>query len=154
MNFDSFKKTDLVKNITVLIDKNIPLVANLANISRLLEESFSNVLWSGFYLTDEVGKVLYLGPFQGPLACTTIPFGKGVCGLSALNKKTYVVPNVHEFSGHIACSSLSNSEIVVPIIKNNNVVGVIDIDSKKFNNFNEEDQKILEEVALIISSLF
>jgi len=97
---------------------------------------------------------LYLGPYQGGLACTTIPFGKGVCGNSALKKTTELVPNVHLYPGHIACSSKTNSEIVVPIIRDNLVFGVIDLDSEEFNNYSLEDQKILEEVACRISKLF
>lgn len=154
MEIKNVDKKKLLSNIKYLIDENVPLVSNLSNISRLFMDSFENTLWCGFYLTDELGKTLYLGPYQGPLACTIIPFGKGVCGLAAENKKTYLVLDVHKFPGHIACSSLSNSEIVVPIIKNNKVVGVIDMDSELFNNYTEEDQKLLEEVALLIGELF
>lgn len=154
MKLEFVNKKNLLSNVKTIIDPNIPLISNLANISRLLEESFTNTLWCGFYISDTKHKTLYLGPFQGPLACTIIPFGKGVCGTAAQNKTTYLVPNVHEFPGHIACSSLSNSEIVVPIIKDEEVVGVIDLDSTLFNNYNVEDQRILEEVALVISKLF
>ena len=154
MEIGKIDKKKLLENTKALIDKNIPLVANLANLSRLFMDSFDNTLWCGFYLSDNNNKMLYLGPYQGPLACTTIPFGKGVCGTSAQNKVTCLVPDVHKFPGHIACSSLSNSEIVVPILKNNKVVGVIDLDSESFNNYSEEDQKLLEEVALLIGELF
>ncbi len=154
MEIGKIDKKKLLENAKVLIDKDIPLVASLANLSRLFMDSFDNTLWSGFYLSDDNNEILYLGPYQGPLACTTIPFGKGVCGTSAQNKVTCLVPDVHKFPGHIACSSLSNSEIVVPILKNNKVVGVIDMDSELFNNYSEEDQKLLEEVALLIGELF
>ena len=146
-------KYDLVKKAKALVDDSLPLISNLSNLSRLIKESFSNVSWAGFYLTDESKNMLVLGPYQGPLACTRIPFNRGVCGVSAATKETLVVPNVHEFAGHIACSSLSNSEIVTPIIKNDEVIGVIDLDSNLLNNFIEEDKFILEEVANIIASL-
>ena len=154
MEIKNIDKKKLLSNIEAIIDFEIPIMSNLANLSRLFMESFKNTLWSGFYLSDEESRFLYLGPYQGPLACTVIPFGKGVCGSSALNKVTNLVPNVHKFPGHIACSSLSNSEIVVPIIKNDKVVGVIDLDSTLFNNYDEEDQKLLESAANIISKLF
>lgn len=154
MEIKNIDKKKLLSNIEAIIDFEIPIMSNLANLSRLFMESFENTLWSGFYLSDEESRFLYLGPYQGPLACTIIPFGKGVCGSSALNKVTNLVPNVHKFPGHIACSSLSNSEIVVPIIKNDKVVGVIDLDSTLFNNYDEEDQKLLESAANIISKLF
>ena len=96
---------------------------------------------------------MVLGPYQGPLACTKIPYNRGVCGISAYKKETLIVPNVHEFTDHIACSSLSNSEIVVPIIKDNIVVGVIDLDSIEFDNFSKEDALVLEEVASLISRI-
>lgn len=154
MEIKNIDKKKLLSNIEAIIDFEIPIMSNLANLSRLFMESFENTLWSGFYLSDAKSKFLYLGPYQGPLACTIIPFGKGVCGSAALNKVTNLVPNVHKFPGHIACSSLSNSEIVVPIIKNDKVVGVIDLDSTLFNNYDEEDQKLLESAANIISKLF
>ena len=131
-----------------------PCFSNLSNISRILYEKISGVSWSGFYLYSNEKEMLYLGPYQGPLACTTIEMNKGVCGTSAYLKKTINVPDVHAFPGHIACSSLTNSEIVVPIIKDGEVCGVIDLDSNEFNNFDEQDQTILEEVAEIISQLF
>lgn len=154
MKVENINKKDLLKNLKSIIDESVPLVSNLSNISRLFEESFRDSLWCGFYLSDKKRKTLYLGPFQGPLACTVIPFGRGVCGTAALNKSTCLVPNVHEFSGHIACSSLSNSEIVVPIIKNDEVVGVIDLDSALYNYYDLEDQMLLEAAAKIISELF
>ena len=154
MELGKIDKKKLLSNIKYLIDENVPIMSNLANISRLLMESFENTLWCGFYLTDVLGENLYLGPYQGPLACTLIPFGKGVCGVAAQNKVTYLVPDVHKFPGHIACSSLSNSEIVVPIIRNDLVLGVIDMDSALFDNYTLEDQALLEEAALLIGELF
>ena len=154
MEIKNIDKKKLLGNIETIIDKNLPIMSNLANLSRLFMDTFADTLWSGFYLCDEKCEYLYLGPYQGPLACVKIPFGKGVCGKVVEFKKTILVPNVHEFPGHIACSSLSNSEIVVPIIKNDKVVGVIDLDSALFNNYSEEDQKLLEDASNIISELF
>jgi GAF domain-containing protein len=155
MEIDNINKDELISQTKYLIDDTLPLISNLSNLSRLLYECFENVLWAGFYITDfNNPNELVLGPFQGPIACTKIKFNKGVCGKSAYNKKSLLVPNVHEFEGHIACSSLSNSEVVVPIIKDDFVYGVIDIDSTVFNNFTNEDVKILEEFAELISVLF
>ena len=145
---------DLISNVRILIYKDIPLVSNLSNLSRLIYDSIPNTSWCGFYLSFEDKDELYLGPYQGPIACTLIKYGRGVCGTCALDKKTQLVPNVHECKNHIACSSKTNSEIVVPIIKENKVVGVIDLDSEKFNNFTLEHQKVLEEVSEIIKDLF
>ena len=124
----------------------------LSNASALINENLEDLNWAGFYLMDE-GSLL-LGPFQGKVACIRIALGKGVCGTAAKEDKTYLVPNVHEFSGHIACDSASNSEIVVPIHKDGKVIGVLDIDSPSLNRFTEEDKaglesfvKVLEEVT-------
>lgn len=154
MNEVKVDKKYLISNVKSLIDKNIPLVSNLSNLSRVIYESFENTSWCGFYITDSTKDVLYLGPYQGPLACTIIPIGKGVCGVSAKSKETQLVDNVHEYPGHIACSSSTNSEIVVPVIKNNMVVAVIDLDSDLFANYTTKDRELLEEVASIISELF
>ena len=141
----------MISKIKAIIDKNIPLVSNLANISAILNE-MEDINWCGFYLAKD--NKLYLGPFQGELACTIIPFGKGVCGTAAIEKKTLTVDNVLEFKGHIACSSKSRSEIVTPIIKDGSVVGVIDIDSPSFSRFKEEDKKDLEKIANEVAMLF
>ncbi len=125
------------------------LIANLSNIVALLKEQLQ-FHWIGFYFVKK--DTLVLGPFQGPVACTRIDFGKGVCGKSWEYKKTIIVPDVHKFEGHIACSSLSNSEIVVPIIKNNEVQMILDIDSVEFNSFDEKDQLGLERIAAFISN--
>ena len=146
--------SNLVENVKVLIDKELPLVSNLSNLSRLIYDSIPNVSWCGFYLSFEDKNELYLGPYQGPLACTLIPFGIGVCGTCALEKKTQLVSNVHKCKNHIACSSKTNSEIVVPIIKNNRVLGVIDLDSEEFSNFTLAHQAELEKISEIIKDLF
>ena len=140
----------LLKQIESIIDKDIPLVSNLANISALLY-TMEDINWAGFYLFDK--DKLVLGPFQGEVACTIIPLGKGVCGTSAEKRETIIVDNVHEFKGHIACSSKSKSEIVVPIIKNNMLIGVIDIDSPIYSRFSSSEKKFLEKVATLIAGL-
>ena len=141
----------LSSQIRNIVDKKLPLVSNLSNVSAILF-SMGNVNWAGFYLV--INDKLYLGPFQGEVACTIIEKGKGVCGTSFMNKKSIIVPDVHQFKGHIACSTLSNSEIVVPIIKDGNVVALIDIDSPIFNRFNESDKADLEEIASFLADLF
>lgn len=137
---------DVEKTIKAVIDAKSHPVSNMANFSAILHSEFKHH-WIGFYLVDSMKNQLYLGPFQGPLACTHIPFGKGVCGSSWENKQTYIVDDVHKFPGHIACSSLTNSEIVVPLIKNDKVVGVLDIDSTEFGKFDHIDQTYLEKLC-------
>ena len=117
-------------------------IANLANASALLWQELPNLNWAGFYLLE--GETLILGPFQGKPACIEIPVGKGVCGTAVKVGKTLVVPDVHQFPGHIACDCASNSEIVVPICKNGKIIGVLDIDSPQFDRFSEEDRLGLE----------
>ena len=141
----------LLEQIKSIVDPSLPLVSNLSNVSAVLKD-MENINWVGFYLVN--GDKLYLGPFQGDVACTIIPKGKGVCGTSFEKKETIIVPNVNEFKGHIACSSLSKSEIVVPIIKNNEVVALIDVDAPIYDRFNNEDKAFLNEVAEILSPLF
>ena len=141
----------LSKQLKEIIDQELPLVSNLSNASSLLNQ-LPNINWCGFYLTS--GERLYLGPFQGEPACTVIPFDKGVCGYAVRNKQTVIVDDVNKFDGHIACSSLSKSEIVVPIIKNNEVKAVIDIDSPIYNRFTKDDASLLEECAEILKELF
>lgn len=131
-----------------LISDECDDIANMANVVALLHEEF-RFLWTGFYRV--VDNQLLLGPFQGPVACTRIQKGKGVCGTAWQQQQTIVVLDVHQFSGHIACSSLSNSEIVVPIIKNSQVVAVLDIDSREYGCFDETDKYYLEKVAEILS---
>lgn len=141
----------LYKQIEAIIDPKLPLVSNLSNVSALLN-TMPSLNWAGFYLAQ--GEKLYLGPFQGEVACTIIPFGKGVCGTAAKEKRTIIVPNVLEFPGHIACSSASRSEIVVPIIVDGEVKGVIDIDAPIFDRFREEEAALLEAVAKLLEPLF
>lgn len=133
----------LLPQIFALIEDETDFIANLANIAGALKEQF-NWWWVGFYLVKE--DTLVLGPFQGPVACTRISMGRGVCGSSWKEKRVLIVPNVDEFPGHISCNSASKSEIVLPIIKNNVVVGVLDVDSEHLNHFDETDQKYLEQL--------
>lgn len=127
-------------------------MTNLANASALLNEKLEDINWVGFY-TIKDGK-LVLGPFQGKVACTIIPIGKGVCGTAAETDSTQLVPDVHKFAGHIACDSASNSEIVIPLHRNGTVFGVLDIDSPLFGRFSEEDKAGLEEFARILEKSF
>ena len=140
----------LLKQIKSIIDKDLPLVSNLSNVSAILNQ-MEDINWVGFYLVD--GNYLYLGPFQGDVACTKIEKGKGVCGTAFERKETIVVPNVNEFNGHIACSSLSKSEIVVPIMKGNEVKAVLDIDSPIYNRFHEKEKEGLEKVTKLLSKI-
>lgn len=141
----------MIRQIAAIIDPKLPLVSNLSNVSAILNQ-LDDINWCGFYIRKD--DYLYLGPFQGEVACTIIPLGKGVCGTSALKKETLVVPNVNEFPGHIACSSVSKSEIVVPIIKDNEVKAVIDIDAPIYYRFAKKEQDLLESVAKLLSPLF
>lgn len=127
-------------------------MTNLANASALLNEKLENINWVGFY-TIKDGK-LVLGPFQGKVACTIIPIGKGVCGTAAATDSTQLVPDVHKFAGHIACDSASNSEIVIPLHRNNAVFGVMDIDSPLFDRFSKQDKEGLEQFARILEKSF
>ncbi|WP_345373727.1 GAF domain-containing protein [Algivirga pacifica] len=144
----SEKYEALLPQLKALIHYESDLTANLANISSALNMAF-DFLWVGFYLSNQ--EQLVLGPFQGPIACTRIPFGKGVCGTAYSEAKTIIVEDVDAFPGHIACSSDSKSEIVVPIIKDGEVKLILDIDSDSYSSFNEVDQKYLEQVASFIS---
>lgn len=139
---------DLPRTLAALLEGERDWIANLANTAALLWQELSDINWVGFYLLKD-GE-LVLGPFQGKPACVRIALGKGVCGTAAQRRQTVVVPNVHEFAGHIACDSASNSEIVVPLIKNGQLLGVLDIDSPSFNRFGEREQETLEEVAAIL----
>ena len=132
-----------------LLRKEDNLITNLSNFTAALKQTFSKISWVGFYLFD--GTKLYLGPFQGKVACTEIKIGSGVCGSSAQRKETIIVPDVDKFPGHIACDFESRSEIVVPIIKNGNLFGVLDLDSTDYNSFNNTDKKYLEELVNFLS---
>jgi GAF domain-containing protein len=137
----------LLPQIEALISSESDVYANLANVAAVLKEAFG-FFWVGFYLVK--GEQLVLGPFQGPLACTRINFGKGVCGTSWKEAKTQLVPDVEAFPGHIACSSASKSEIVVPGFKEDKVWIVLDVDSDKLDDFDVDDQKYLEDMMRVV----
>ena len=136
---------DLLPTVESVVSSETDMIANMANIAALLFEALPDINWSGFYLSKE--DQLVLGPFQGRLACTRIPFGKGVCGTVAEQKITLVVPDVHVFPGHIACDAASESEIVIPVLKNGALVGVLDIDSPIKDRFQETDRVLLEKIV-------
>lgn len=138
----------VLDQLRALIAGEEDVIANLANASALLNQFLDDINWVGFYLWKE--DELVLGPFQGLPACIRIPYGKGVCGTAVKERKTIVVPNVHEFPGHIACDARSQSEIVIPLIVRNKVFGVLDIDSPKLNRFDEIDQTYLEQFVDIL----
>lgn len=137
----------LIPQIKALLEGETDVIANMANVCAALKEQFA-WFWVGFYLVKQ--NELVLGPFQGPVACTRIQNGRGVCGTSWAQAKTLIIADVDKFPGHIACSSLSKSEIVVPLIKNNEVIGVFDVDSEFLNHFDEIDQRGLEEILSFI----
>lgn len=138
----------LAEQLKALVDGETHPIPNLANASALLNEALDDINWVGFYLMKE--DYLLLGPFQGKPACIRIPFGRGVCGTAVKEDQIQRVPDVHEFPGHIACDSASNSEIVIPIHANGTIVGVLDIDSPIFNRFSEEDEKGLLNIVKIL----
>lgn len=140
----------LLEQLKVLIEDCDYELSILSNVSALLNQSLEDISWVGFYLYQD--DQLILGPFQGKVACTNIPIGRGVCGTTAQNKTTTIVPNVHEFAGHIACDSATNSEIVVPIFVNEKLYGVLDIDSISFDRFSEQDQLKLEQAMTILGN--
>lgn len=151
------KQTDyleLEKQMDALLTGENDLIANLSNGSALLKESLDQINWAGFYLMREQDgkRQLVLGPFQGKPACVRIPVGKGVCGTAAKENRTLLVKNVHEFPGHIACDSASQSEIVIPIRNQGEVIGVLDIDSPVLDRFSEKDKEGLEKTAAVIES--
>jgi len=137
----------LIPQIQGLLHGEKDGIANLANVSAALKEQF-DWLWVGFYLVKD-GE-LVLGPFQGPVACTRIKRGRGVCGRSWIQKKTLIVPDVEKFPGHISCSSLSRSEIVIPIIKDDIVIGILDVDSEELSTFDSTDKEYLEKIISIV----
>ena len=145
------EKTDkyvmLYRQLESLLDGETDEIANMANTAALIHETFG-FWWTGFYIVKD--SQLVLGPFQGPVACTRIPYGKGVCGTAWKRGESIVVPDVELFPGHIACSSLSRSEIVVPLIKDCEVVGVLDIDSKELACFDDTDRSWLEKIATLL----
>ena len=145
------KYHQLIPQISALVEGESNLIANLSNTAAALKQAFG-FFWVGFYLVDE--NELVLGPFQGTIACTRIGFGKGVCGSCWQRAETITVPNVDEFPGHIACSSDSKSEIVVPIMANKKVVAVLDVDSEKLDDFSKIDRVGLENLANVLAPLF
>lgn len=143
------KYTTLLPQIQSVVSGEPDMIANMANVASMLHETFC-FWWTGFYRV--VDGVLVLGPFQGPLACTRIKKGKGVCGTAWAEQQTVVVPDVDAFPGHITCSSLSRSEIVVPVKRDGEVIAVLDIDSKDLNTFDSTDKKYLEQITQILTS--
>lgn len=141
------KYRELLPQLHALVSTETDFIANLANVAAALKQTFS-FLWTGFYIVK--GDELVLGPFQGPIACTRIRHGKGVCGTAWKEARTLIVPDVEQFPGHIACSSDSKSEIVVPILKQGEVIGVLDIDSDTLDSFDTVDARYLEEICTYI----
>jgi len=146
--------TRLLKQIISVTENESNSVANLSNITSILHDSIGG-LWTGFYMVDTSADIpgLVLGPFQGPVACTRIAFGSGVCGTALSLRKTQVISDVHAFPGHIACSSLSNSEIVIPLFKNGEVFSILDIDSTDFSFFDDVDKQGLEAICSYIETI-
>ena len=140
------KYQNLIPQLKCLLSPDDELITNLANCTAALKQTFEKISWVGFYLYN--GKELYLGPFQGKVACSIIKIGKGVCGAAAEKKETIIVPDVNKFPGHIYCDADSKSEIVIPLIKRDgSLFGVLDLDSYDLNSFNETDKKYLEEIC-------
>ena len=145
---DKSEKYELLyRQIEALVENETDTIAVMSNMTAMIQETF-NFLWTGFYRV--VGEMLVVGPFQGPLACMRIGYGKGVCGEAWQNKETIIAPDVESFPGHIACSSLSKSEIVVPVKSEGDVVAVLDIDSEKYSEFDSVDALWLEKIIYLI----
>jgi L-methionine (R)-S-oxide reductase len=138
----------LIPQLDVLINQEEYLLSNLSNFTAAIKQTFDKISWIGFYFFD--GRELILGPFQGKVACSKIGVGIGVCGFTFRERKTTIVPDVNKFSGHIACDSESKSEIVIPLIKNEKMIGVLDLDSYLYNSFNEKDKKYLEKICNLL----
>lgn len=141
----------LLPQILSVVECEINVVANLANVTAMLKEAF-DFFWVGFYMAEDEN-TLVLAPFQGPLACTRIRKGRGVCGTVFSSGESLIVPNVDEFPGHIACSSLSKSEIVIPLILDGKVIGVLDVDSSELDQFDEIDREYLEKICNVVVSI-
>lgn len=141
--------SSLLPQVSALLSGESDMIANMANVSAALKEQFG-FFWVGFYLVR--GEELVLGPFQGPVACTRIKKGKGVCGTAWNNAESLIVPDVDAFPGHIACSSLSRSEIVVPLFKDNQVFAVLDVDSESLDAFDDTDRKYLEKLVALLTA--
>lgn len=140
-------EADIIPALQSVLEDEHDLIANAANTAALLYEYMADINWVGFYFLKD--NELVLGPFQGRVACVRIPMGKGVCGTSALKKETILVEDVHQFEGHIACDSASQSEIVIPLVKDGHILGVLDIDSPHTNRFSQQDRQALEKIAAI-----
>ena len=140
------KYREVLPKVRALVDGETDRIAKMANVAALLHLEMG-FWWTGFYRVE--GQELVLGPFQGPVACTRIPFGRGVCGTAWRERKTIVVPDVEQFPGHIACSSESRSEIVVPVWQGDEIVAVLDIDSRELGTFDETDRHYLEQIAAL-----
>ena len=150
MNDKEQKYDLLLRQVQSLAEGETDNIALMANMAAAIHDTF-HFWWTGFYRV--IGNELVLGPFQGPLACTRIANGRGVCGTAWQEQRTLVVPDVHQFKGHIACSSASNSEIVVPVFRNGQIIAVLDIDSEHYNTFDEIDRVWLERIVTAISNL-
>lgn len=142
---DAEKYESLLLQIEVLVNPDEPLISNLANVTAALKAAFDKISWVGFYLIKD--EKLFLGPFQGNVACTVIEIGKGVCGISFLRRETIIVDDVHKFPGHIACEGGTCSEIVVPLLNDKKIFGVLDLDSYQYSSFNETDKIYLEKLC-------
>ena len=142
---EKYKK--LLPQVQAVMDNNVDIIANMANMAAMLHENFG-FWWTGFYRV--MNNELVLGPFQGPLACTRIAYGRGVCGTAWKERRTIVVPDVEEFPGHIACSAASRSEIVVPIMQNGEVIAVLDIDSENLATFDQTDAEYLQQMVSML----
>ncbi len=140
---------NLLRDIESVLEENTPLLSNLSNFIALIKDAFPKISWIGYYFAKD--DILHLCPFQGKVACTKIKLGNGVCGTSAEKRKTIIVEDVHKFPGHIACDSGSNSEIVVPIIQDSRLIGVLDLDSYRFNAFSEIDKIYLEKLIKLLT---
>lgn len=138
-----------IKQVKALLDRDDNMISNLSNLTAVLKQSFEKISWVGFYLFD--GTKLYLGPFQGKVACTNIELNKGVCGTAASRMETVIVPDVSNFPGHISCDPDSKSEIVVPVEKDGSLFGVLDLDSAELNSFDETDKKHLEALCRFLT---
>lgn len=146
---DEEKYLKLILVLKNLLSRDDHELSNLANLIAAIKQTFNKVSWVGFYFMNR--GCLYLGPFQGKIACTKIDLGKGVCGTSAVERKAIIVPDVNKFPGHISCDGDSKSEIVVPLFKNNLVYGVLDLDSTDYNSFNDTDKHFLQEICNFIT---
>lgn len=135
---------NLLPQVQAVMDSNADIIANMANMAAMLHETFG-FWWTGFYRV--IGNELVLGPFQGPLACTRIAYGRGVCGTAWKERRTVVVPDVEQFPGHIACSAASRSEIVVPVVRNGEITAVLDIDSVRLDTFDQTDAEFLNRIV-------